>query len=251
MLFLAYQVELKSIEIDIYDFIIKNLDAVPYMRIRELADACHVSTSTIFRFCKKFECNGYADFRLRLQLYAKELHELAEPIQTIDELPFIEFLKRTHTNEFQERINSAASILKESDLVLFVGIGTSSIFASYGASLFSSLFTLALNIQDPLNTPLYNISDRLDNKVCLVALSVSGENEDIIDYINHIKLHKSGVIAITNSSNTPIAKLSDVDIPYYANTEMYKETNITSQLSVTYILEILARTVHQLKNKEN
>lgn len=64
MLFLAYQVELKSIEIDIYDFIIKNLDAVPYMRIRELADACHVSTSTILRFCKKFECNGYADFRL-------------------------------------------------------------------------------------------------------------------------------------------------------------------------------------------
>lgn len=249
MLFLPNQVDLKNVEVDIYNYIIKNLDKVCYMRVRDLAEAVHVSTSTIIRFCKKFDCEGYADFRIKLQLYANEQAQTTTMIQAIDELPFIEFLKRTSNFDFQQDIMNAVNILKESDLVLFAGIGTSSIFAGYGAMLFSSLFTLALNIQDPLNTPLDNISDQLNTRICLVALSVSGENEDIIECMNHIKMRKSHVISITNSSNSPIAKLSDVNIPYYTNTEMYKETNITSQLPVTYILEMLAREVYAIKQK--
>ncbi|MBL1229264.1 MurR/RpiR family transcriptional regulator [Enterococcus sp. BWB1-3] len=250
MLFLSHQVELKDIEVNIYNYITANIHKVCFMRIRDLANATHVSTTTILRFCKKFGCEGYSDFRLRLQLYTEELDKKALEVSSIDEMPFIEFLKRTSFPEFQEKINAAATILKETDLVLFVGIGTSSTMAGYGAMLYSSLFTLALNIEDPLNTPLYNISSNLDSKICLITISVSGENEDLIDCINQLKIHKSHIISITNSANSTISRLSDVNLPYYTNTEMYRETNITSQLPVTYILEMLARKVHQIKNEK-
>lgn len=51
---------LNDLELVFYRYIIKNTEKVIYMRIRELADEAHVSTTTILRFCKKFDCNGYS-----------------------------------------------------------------------------------------------------------------------------------------------------------------------------------------------
>lgn len=42
---------------------LQNRDEVMYMTIRELADAAGVSTTTILRFCRKFNCDGYSEFR--------------------------------------------------------------------------------------------------------------------------------------------------------------------------------------------
>ena len=57
---------LNELEREVYEFVMKNQSNVQYMRIRELADGAHVSTSTVLRFCKKVGCNGYAEFKLKL-----------------------------------------------------------------------------------------------------------------------------------------------------------------------------------------
>lgn len=54
MLFLPYKIELEDLDLHIYKYISANYDKVIYMRIRDLATATHVSTSTILRFCHKF-----------------------------------------------------------------------------------------------------------------------------------------------------------------------------------------------------
>ena len=51
---------LNDLELEVYKYVVRNADKVCYMRIREFADAAHVSTSTILRFCKKAGCDGYA-----------------------------------------------------------------------------------------------------------------------------------------------------------------------------------------------
>lgn len=47
---------LNDLELEVYKYVVRNADKVCYMRIREFADAAHVSTSTILRFCKKAGC---------------------------------------------------------------------------------------------------------------------------------------------------------------------------------------------------
>lgn len=42
-----------DLEMSLFNYIMQNMDKVTYMRIRELADATHVSTTTVLRFCKK------------------------------------------------------------------------------------------------------------------------------------------------------------------------------------------------------
>lgn len=44
---------LNNLELEIYEYVIKNPNKVKYMRIRELALEVHASTSTILRFCQK------------------------------------------------------------------------------------------------------------------------------------------------------------------------------------------------------
>ena len=44
---------LNDLERMVYEYVVKDPEKVKYMRIRELADEVHVSTSTILRFCKK------------------------------------------------------------------------------------------------------------------------------------------------------------------------------------------------------
>ena len=59
---------LNDLELMLYRYIMKNIEKVVYMRIRELADEAHVSTTTILRFCKKLNCNGYSEFKVKLKI---------------------------------------------------------------------------------------------------------------------------------------------------------------------------------------
>jgi DNA-binding MurR/RpiR family transcriptional regulator len=62
---------LNNLEMMVYNYVIKNRDKVMYMTIRELADAAGVSTTTILRFCRKLNCEGYSEFRVRFKLYLR------------------------------------------------------------------------------------------------------------------------------------------------------------------------------------
>ena len=54
---------LNELEMEVYNYVIVHLEQVSHMRIRELAESAHVSTSTILRFCNKLGCDGYTEFK--------------------------------------------------------------------------------------------------------------------------------------------------------------------------------------------
>ena len=56
---------LNNLELSLYEYIMKNSKKVIYMRIRELAEEAHVSTTTILRFCKKLNCEGFSEFKVK------------------------------------------------------------------------------------------------------------------------------------------------------------------------------------------
>lgn len=245
MLFLKEQIDLQDTELHIYNYICANLNSVIYMRIRELSLATNVSTSTILRFCKKFGCEGYSEFKYRLQEYANKSY--VNMMEVYDETSNIYFLKRMQNQEYQSLIKEASSLILNTDLLLIVGLGASGVMAKYGQHLFSSLVTMAVAIEDPLNHPLYHLSKNLRGRICMIALSVSGEQDDIVEYIDNLKLYDSKIISITNKGNSMIAKLSDVNIPYYTDQEKYHTMDITSQLPVLTLLETMARNIHIMK----
>lgn len=60
--FLDKNLELNDTELDIYNYIVANLDKVVYMRIRDLATEAHVSTTTILRFAENLVVMVFRSF---------------------------------------------------------------------------------------------------------------------------------------------------------------------------------------------
>ncbi|KPG71534.1 MurR/RpiR family transcriptional regulator [Enterococcus sp. RIT-PI-f] len=251
MLFLDYQPELNETDIEIYKVILSDLNQISKISVRELADKSHTSTASVLRFCKKFRCTGFSEFKVYLSAYVDSLTE-EKKVKTLDfESELLNFLARTQDKFFEEKIDEAVHLLMEKELIVFVGVGSSNIVAEYGALYFSSLFNMAIRIEDPSNYPINYVSSELAKKMCVVALSVSGETTEIINYLNHLNLSESSVIGVTSSYNSTLSRLVDIAITYNISLEKINEADITTQIPAMYIIEKLAKTVRNKKASTN
>lgn len=226
-----------DLELSLYRYIMKNSEKVVYMRIRELADEAHVSTTTILRFCKKVNCYGYSEFKVKLKMSLEEnnISKVSNDTSII-----IDFLKKLDNSELDKKLNVLCDLIKEASNIIFIGAGSSGILCKYAARYFSSIGKFAMYIDDPYFPRNYKVfEDSL-----IIAISVSGETISVIDNISNIKREKSTVVSITNSENCTISKISDFNISYYVQQEKIGISDITTQVPVLYIIENLGKRLH-------
>jgi DNA-binding MurR/RpiR family transcriptional regulator len=230
-----------DLEMLIYKYVMQHKEKVIYMRIRDLADEAHVSTSTIMRFCRKLNCEGFSEFKVKLKLAMDEKRDT--PIKSGQHV-VAEFLERTQNENFTSKLEDAADAISKAKHVYFIGIGSSGTLAEYGARYFSSLGTFSTYLKD-WYTPIHA---NLNNSIT-IALSVSGENQFTISHIHKLKDKNSKILSITNNGQSTIAKISDKNVSYYVSEEFFETSNITTQIPVVYILEELARRVYEKRRK--
>lgn len=230
-----------ELETSLYNYICQHGEKVAYMRIRELADETHVSTATILRFCRKINCEGFSEFKVKLKIY---LEEDKKTVLKSSQHSIMEFFERALKGDMEEKIREAASLITKADSIIFIGIGSSGILAEYGARYFSSIGKFSLYIKDPL----FPIHSSFRRNSATIALSVTGENNFTVTHLNQLKQEGSKIISITNNKYSTIAKISDLNIPYYVTEEWFENANITTQVPVLYILESMAREIYKLNN---
>lgn len=211
------------------------------MKIKELADEAHVSTATVLRFCKKLGCEGYSEFRLRYKEYLKNQQIL---LNDTVETTFKGFVSRMDSRDFQESIDNAFRLLKDSQHIIFIGIGSSGILGKYGARYFSNIGRFSLYVEDPFFPILQDMTDH----TVTIVLSESGTTYQMLKLANQLKQKGSRLLSITNKADSPLAKLADCNIFYYVPQLMANGTNITTQIPVVYILETLARKLYTYTN---
>lgn len=244
MLFLNQVPKLGDIDYEIYQYITENITKVPYMRIRELASETHTSIASVQRFCKKFQCDGFTEFKIKLKIYLEQQDNRTNSLN-LDTFIYYNFLNRTKENEFQKTLAQAVKLLKQSEVVLFIGAGTSDLLSSYGATYFSALSKMAFRIENPITNPKNYLSEELLSKSCIVAISASGETIEIINCLTGLSFQQSKVIAITNHPDSTIAKLSEVAISYLIPKEQFKGQDVTSKIPVIFIIEYLAKLLQK------
>lgn len=237
---------LNETEREITRYVMDHIDAIPFMSIRDLSVAIPVSQTSIWRYCKKLGCDGYADFKYRLRDYQQKKSERLGTSQSIDETVLINFLQRSSEPLIDQKIDEAAKILSDKEIVIFLGEGSSGRVAEYGSAFFSSLFALSLTYSHLLLNPPQSLTSIIGKQVCAIALSVTGESEKTV--INAQCLRKMGasIISITNSENCSLARIADVGISYYISLETNLTANITSQVPATFLIEKLGKRAAQL-----
>ena len=227
---------LNNLELNLYKDILSIKEEVLKMTIRELANKTHVSTTTILRLCKKLGCNGFTDFKFRLEL---SINEQKNSNINPDITDVINFLQCIENGKFDTKLEQLIKMVKESEIVLFIGSSTSGILAKYGAKVLSSVGKLSLYIDDPY----FPSSSRYYNNSLVIALSVSGENRVVIEYINKYRSEGCKIVSITNKEECTISKISDLNLSYYMKESKFANNNITSQIPVVYIIERIGKSL--------
>ena len=213
---------LNNLELSLYEYIMKNSKKVIYMRIRELAEEAHVSTTTILRFCKKLNCEGFSEFKVKFKMYIEE-NNIKKVNDDTSEI--INFLKNIEGSDLDNR---------------FLGIGSSGILCKYAARYFSSIGKFTVHIDDPFfpkNFKCYGES-------LIIALSVSGETPTTIENITRFKKENCTIASITNTENCTIAKISDLNLPYYVQQVKVNYSDITTQIPVLYMIERIGKKLY-------
>lgn len=223
-----------ELELMLYNYIMEHKEEIKYMTIRELADAVHVSTSTVMRFCKKLECDGYAEFRVKFKMYLKE-EAKKQPPEDLEEI--LNFFQNVKTAVYEDTITKVTAMIKEAGQLIFIGLGTSGILGKYGARYFSNLHKYSQYIEDPYYPIVADMKDTV-----VIALSVSGETQEVIRLAGRFKEHQCRLISITNTSGSTLARMSDQNLSYHvAERKVEEEYNITTQVPVVFLLETIGR----------
>ena len=120
--------------------------------------------------------------------------------------------------------------------IFVVGIGNSGSIASYGARYFSNLGKFALSVSDPF----YPITLTDCTSAAALVFSVSGETPEVLKLAHDLR-----------ERGCTLAQVCDLTLPYYTATRRSGVENydLTSQIPAVYLLESLARRVHNRLNE--
>ena len=224
-------------EILIYKYIISNAEKIPYMTIRELAKELYISTSTLLRFCTKNGYESYSEFKKAL---IEENNFIKKQKSSYDLQELISFFQRINTEDFEKKISYAVEIIRNSDYLIFIGNGSSGTLAKYGARLFSNIGKFAVGLEDTF----YPIETYSYKNAAVIAVSESGETEELIHMVHRFKEKKCTILGISNSSGSTLSKISDWNFFYNLKEERVNGNyNATTQVPVLFILEALARRI--------
>ncbi|MBP2099358.1 MurR/RpiR family transcriptional regulator [Enterococcus rivorum] len=232
---------LNELEMLVYQYIAENQTTIPKLTIRQLSAACHVSTSTILRFCTKMGFDGFSELKYALkeeQIQSSSFEQYYDATIHVDS-----FLKKINQQPYYETLEPAIRMITETRHVAFSGLGTSGILGSYGSRYFVNMGINSYTITDPF-TP---IPPRGFENTLAIILSVSGETSEIIRQIADLKRSGAQILTLTNNEHSTIARLADYNISYYMPDERSPYTgstiNITTQIPVIALIEVLAHQV--------
>lgn len=232
MEFTYSQVEsLNETETYVYNYVIKNTKKVLNESIRELANDTHVSTATVMRFCKKMGCEGFTELKYRL----KENVEVQKTKEDDVNDQFDDFIEKVKSSDYLDSIHRAAEIIKRSNLILTLGIGTTGDFAKYTSRLLSGMGYCCYGV-DGAAYPVQRVIE--GHQGVIIAFYESLQKKLLFEEIYRYKNKNYMIIMLTNTNMGSMEHLCDEVIHISDGSVMLGK--IHSGIPMLYAIEKLA-----------
>lgn len=232
MEFTYSQVEsLNETETYVYNYVVKNTKKVLSESIRELANDTHVSTATVMRFCKKMGCEGFTELKYRL----KENVEVQKTKEDDVNDQFDDFIEKVKSSDYLESIHRAAAIIKRSDLILTLGIGTTGDFAKYTSRLLSHVGYCCYEV-DGAAYPVQRVAE--GHQRVIIAFYEQLQKKLLFEEIYHYKNKNYMIIMLSNNHMGSMEHVCDEVIHISDGSVMLGK--IHSGIPMLYAIEKLA-----------
>ncbi|ASN59289.1 MurR/RpiR family transcriptional regulator [Latilactobacillus curvatus] len=190
-------------------YIFENQSDIEKKNIHELAQACHVSNSYIFRLAKKLGYSGFADFKYSV---SNENKQKAEMVNT-DKAAVKNSLCKLVDNYDKDKYRDIYKAIHEADNIFIFSTGwEQQIVAS---QLQRNLFLCGKNtVTLPAIQELDIAKNRMTPNDLLFVISLSGQSSKVLDLVNVIKLHGVRTLSMTKFAQNPLANVCLYNIFY-------------------------------------
>ncbi|MBP2002167.1 DNA-binding MurR/RpiR family transcriptional regulator [Paenibacillus shirakamiensis] len=240
---------LTNTEKKVADYVLDNTKKVVYMSITDLADACGVGESSIFRFCKSLSYKGYQDFKIALAhsiAVENEVPQLTDQILMDDSLDQVASkvlstniiaLNETFNLINIDTIDKAITHLIHAERILFFGVGSSLVTAMEAKIKFMRITN---KTECSMDSHIQMMSAALMTpQDVAVIISYSGSTKDSIEVAQKAKERGATVISITRFEKSPLTSYSDITLLCGVNEGPLQGGSLSAKISQLYLLDVL------------
>lgn len=232
------------------EYIKNNIEDVFYKPISQIAKESNIGEATITRFSKKMGFNGLQDFKVTL---AQEISSLSKNKNIINSNiennePVVDTAKKlliSNINILESTVDiiNGQDIHKSSQLIInakriyFVGIGYSGIIAQDSNYKFMRIGLNCVSF-DSSHTMIM-MASIMEKGDLLIAISHSGETDEIIKTVKLAKENEVDVISITKKKESSLKDISDIHLEYISEETLLETGSISSKLAQIFLIDLI------------
>lgn len=233
--------DLNANERKIFDYVIQHAGDVQHMSIRDLADACFMSTTTILRFTRKLGFDGYRAFTDSLKVAQGVAAQTSIPAVLSQKSFSEEYLKDVIESV---RVTSASSVDKLADRIVSAhkvycfGLNLDHVIAEYMHQVLLRLDISTALLCDRLE--IRQAISRMQDDDILLVFSLSGENTHTIEFVERVLVRCRPCIAsITQSGKNSLANMSDFDFYVFFNRIVVEGEDLSSRAPMLSLVDFI------------
>jgi DNA-binding MurR/RpiR family transcriptional regulator len=211
-------------------YIEENFDKAAFMTAAKLGKTAGVSESTVVRFASELGFEGYPEMRLALQ---NMIRNRLTSVQRIEVAKTVMGDKDTFSAVLQSDVEKIMLTMESTDRAMFdravrrivdaehvyiLGTRTSAPLAMFMGFYFNLLMPNVKTVYENSASELLEQIIRINKNDVLVGLSFPRYSKRTAQAVRYARDMGAGVIAITDSESSPIAKLAEICL--YAKSDM-------------------------------
>ena len=231
---------LTKVEKKLADYVLQNPRQVLFMSITDLADACQVGETSVYRFCRTMNLQGYQEFKMQLSLGMSEQDEEWAPREDNQSLEktlkesaerllqkHVEALEETYRLLNQESFEGFLERMEKARRIFFFGISDSQLIAQEAGNKFMSISGKAVTAAS------------MTEEDFLVFLSYSGATKDNIYTAKIARQAGAGIGCITRFRKSPLSAYCDVVLQSGANEGPMEGGSVSAKIGQMYLIDLL------------
>lgn len=247
---LSKKIKLTETEKEILEYMVENLDVLPKLSSRKLAEKTYTSPTTVVRFVKKLGYQNYNDFKYNIISKLKNNNEesqITSHEKALSVLNKVEKIQIETMNDFKNKISletfqEIIDVCYQHQYIDIIANDCNAILGKYALHYLSSLGKM-VHVYHETNQQIY-ASMNVPHDHLVIIISKYALHETLLNCALTLKRRHIKTIAITNHQENTLSKRCDyvLAIPFYTNKDRFDELQF--HMTVKYIFDCLFSTLY-------
>lgn len=243
------------------DYCLQHREEIPFLSITDLADACQVGDTSVYRFCRTLKLDGYQEFKMKFSIAqgtgSMESRLIRDGEAQGDQLESLAGrVMESHRSAIREtymmlnrvELEKTLSMLDAAERVYFFGIGDSLLAAEEARNKFLRITGKVNCITDPHMQAV--AASMMTQKDLVFIISYSGATKDNIQVARLAKEAGAKVAAISHFQKSPLTAFCDALLLCGAKEGPLDGGSMSAKLGQLFLIDLLYQGYYERNRKE-